>query len=382
MPMGRARSGGADRATVLQDTETMNTKANEHFEDDEARWRAVAARDRTADGRFIYAVRTTGIYCKPSCAARLPRRTNVTFHATSEEAERLGFRACRRCRPKLAPGNETAYQVVTTAARMIEGAIAGDRKVPLLEMLAARSGFSTFHFHRMFKQALGVTPKAYEAAIRADRAAQSLSAGGTITAAIYDAGYASSSRFYDAAAARMGMTPATRRAGGQGETIRYAIGRTSLGQVLVAETGRGVCAILLGERDADLVRDLEQRFAKARLSADAASLGDRLAAVIALIEKPHRHSIPLDVRGTAFQEQVWQALRAIPIGETATYAEIAAAVGRPKAVRAVAGACAANPAAVAIPCHRVVRSDGHISGYRWGSERKARLLAREGKAKT
>ncbi len=350
------------------------------MESDEQRWRAVAARDKSADGRFYYAVRTTGIYCRPSCPSRLPNRSNVIFHDSTEGAERAGFRACRRCRPDVAPNEAMEFQVVTAAARMIEVAIAGECKVPGLDALAAKAGFSMYHFHRMFKAVIGVTPKAYAAAIRARRVGAALNVGGRVTDAIFDAGYSSSSRFYESASARLGMAPRARRDGGEGETIRYAFGDTTLGRVLVAETGRGVCAIQLGTRDADLVAELTQRFPKATLSVDTANLADRVAAVIGLIEKPGPHCIPLDVRGTAFQEQVWHALRAIPAGRTSTYTEIAVAVGRPKAVRAVAAACAANPTAVAIPCHRVVRSNGDVSGYRWGVARKKELLAREGKA--
>ena len=335
-----------------------------HMETDEQRWRAVATRDKSVDGRFYYAVRTTGIYCKPSCPSRLPNRSNVTFHDTIEGAEEAGFRACKRCRPDAVLSEGAESQAVTAAARMIEEAIARECKVPGLDALAAKAGFSMFHFHRMFKSVLGVTPKAYEAAIRARRVGAALNDGGRVTDAIYDAGYSSSSRFYETATARLGMAPRARRDGGDGETIRYAFGETTLGRVLVAETGRGVCAIQLGTRDADLVAELTLRFPKATLVVDAANLADRVVAVVALIEKPGPHQLPLDVRGTAFQEQVWQALQSIPAGETATYTKIAVAVGRPKAVRAVAAACAANPTAVAIPCHRVVRSNGDVSGYR------------------
>ncbi len=353
--------------------------ADQAYDTPDARWQAVATRDKRADGVFLFAVRTTGVYCRPSCPARSPKRANVIFVETEEEARQLGFRPCKRCRPGEAAEDALEVQAVTAAARLIDEAVAANEPVPPLEALADRAGFSKFHFHRMFKRALGVTPKAYGAAARSRRMEAELRDGNSVTDAIYGAGYSSSSRFYEAAAARLGMAPSTHRRGGEGEAIRYAVASCSLGLVLVASTDKGVCAISFGEERAALVEELHQRFPKADLVSNDNDLTATVESVVDLIEQPGRgHALPLDVRGTAFQERVWQALRAIPAGQTASYATIAEAIGQPKAVRGVAQACAQNPTAVAIPCHRVVRSDGALSGYRWGVERKEALLAREG----
>jgi AraC family transcriptional regulator of adaptative response/methylated-DNA-[protein]-cysteine methyltransferase len=341
-------------------------------------WIAVASRDRAADGAFWFGVTTTGVYCRPSCGARTPKRANVRFFASPEAARAAGFRACKRCRPDEAPHARVEVQAVTAAVRAIEAAISLGDKPPLLEALAARAGYSPHHFHRLFRRATGLTPGRYAAAIRAKAAHAALAAEPTVTGAIYAAGYASPSRFYEAAGARLGMAPAAARRGGPGETIRFVTGPCSLGEVLVAATGRGVCAVLLGDDAAALVADLAARFPRASITAGDDAERRQLAGVIAVIEAPSTNPhLPLDVRGTAFQERVWQALRRIRPGTTATYAGIAAAIGRPSAARAVAGACAANPAAVLIPCHRVVGSGGDLSGYRWGPERKAELLRRE-----
>ncbi len=349
------------------------------FSSDGARWRAVENRDAAADGRFVFAVRSTGIYCKPSCASRRAKRENISFHDTPEAARRLGFRACKRCRPDEAAADSLAAQAVTAAARLIDEAVAAEAPVPGLEQLAARAGFSMYHFHRLFRKTLGVTPKAYASAARAGRMRAELAASGSVTEAIYGAGYSSSSRFYETAAGRLGMRPAAHRHGGKGETIRYALSPCSLGLLLVAATQRGVCAIQFGDDGDSLVAGLKARFPQAAISDGDAGFAATVADVVALVEHPGiEHALPLDVRGTAFQERVWQALRAIPAGRTASYAEIAQAIGQPRAVRGVAQACAANPTAVAIPCHRVVRSDGALSGYRWGAKRKAELLKREG----
>ncbi len=345
---------------------------------DEARWAAVTRRDRAADGAFVYAVRTTGVYCRPSCPARLARRENVTFHAAPADAERAGFRPCRRCRPGEASQEERRVLAVTAACRLIEAA----EEPPPLTELAAAAGLSPHHFHRMFKRVAGVTPKAYAAAHRAGRVAAGLRTAETVTGAIYDAGFNSASRFYEASNATLGMTPTAYRNGGLGAEIRFAVGACWLGSVLVAATDKGVCSIRLGDDPEALVRSLRDDFPKARLVGGDAAFEDTVARVVAMVEAPHAGGpaadLPLDIGGTAFQRRVWQALREIPAGSTATYAEVAASIGRPGAVRAVAGACAANELAVAIPCHRVVRSDGSLSGYRWGVERKRRLLAREG----
>jgi AraC family transcriptional regulator, regulatory protein of adaptative response / methylated-DNA-[protein]-cysteine methyltransferase len=336
------------------------------------RWTAVLARD--ADAPFFYSVRTTGVYCRPSCGARPPRRENVSFHATRQEAEAAGFRPCKRCRPELPPLAERHAGLVAELCRAIDGS----EQVPTLEALARQAGLSPFHLHRVFKTVTGLTPRAYAAARRAERMRGELGRSGSVTEAIYGAGYASSGRFYEESAGVLGMTPTQFRAGGGDMEIRFAVGESSLGAILVAATARGVCAILLGDEPEALVRDLERRFPRAQLAGGDASFEEIVARVVGLVEQPRVGAdLPLDVRGTAFQQRVWQALRAIPPGSTATYAEIAETIGAPKAVRAVAAACAANKIAVAIPCHRVVRTDGGLSGYRWGVERKRALLERE-----
>ena len=337
-------------------------------------WDAVRRRDKAFDGKFFFSVRTTGIYCRPSCASRAAKRENVSFHATAEAAERAGFRACKRCKPDRLGAADPKVEAVRRACERIAAA----EEAPKLADLAARAGMSPFHFHRLFKRVAGVTPRAYAAQIKARRAADGLRTAETITEAIYDAGFNSSSRFYESSAARLGMTPTAVRRGGKGAAIRFAIGQASLGAVLVAATDKGVCAIMLGDDPGGLARELEDRFPHAELVGGDPAFERMVAEVVGLVEAPGQGlDLPLDIRGTAFQERVWQALRAIPPGRTATYAEIAKAVGQPKAVRAVAQACAANPLAVAIPCHRVVRADGEISGYRWGVERKRELLDRE-----
>lgn len=349
-------------------------KEQPSFADDADRWRAVQRRDRSADGKFFYGVLTTGVYCRPSCAARLPRRENVRFHATREAAERAGFRPCKRCRPDAQGLAEQHAAAAAKACRLIETA----ETVPPLDTLADAVGMSRFHFHRVFKAATGVTPKAYAAAHRAQRLREELPRSSTVTEAIYGAGYNSSGRFYAASAGVLGMKPAAFRTGGKGASIRFAVGQCSLGSILVAATDKGVCAITLGDDPTVLLRDLQDRFPKAQLIGGDKGFEQLVAKVVGFIEAPALGlDLPLDVRGTAFQQRVWQALREIPAGTTASYTEIARRIGRPKAVRAVAGACAANAIAVAIPCHRVLRNDGTISGYRWGVERKRSLLARE-----
>jgi AraC family transcriptional regulator, regulatory protein of adaptative response / methylated-DNA-[protein]-cysteine methyltransferase len=348
--------------------------ASRAFRDDEDRWGAVVRRDRSADGIFYYSVRTTGVYCRPSCGARLPRRVNVAFHASAEDAERSGFRPCKRCRPDQPAREDQHAAAVAKACRLIEAA----DELPSLDQLAAAVGMSNFHFHRIFKATTGVTPKAYATARRAQRVRVELSRGGSVTEAIYNAGFNSNGRFYAASSDVLGMSPGTFRAGGDGETIRFAVGECSLGSVLVAATGQGVCAILLGDDPDALVQDLQRRFSKAQLVGGDAEFEKLVAKVVGLVESPGQGlNLPLDVRGTVFQQRVWQALREIPAGSTVSYSQVAARIGAPKAVRAVAQACASNAVAVAIPCHRVVRRDGGLSGYRWGVERKRALLERE-----
>lgn len=337
-------------------------------------WNAVVARDRAFDGLFVFSVATTGVYCRPSCPARRAKRENVAFHETWQAAEAAGFRACRRCRPREASQHETDTARVAAACRRIEEA----EEVPSLTELAAEAALSPFHFHRVFKAITGVTPKAYGEAHRRGRVREGLSRSGTVTEAIHDAGFNSSGRFYAGAPDALGMTPGAFRNGGCGEEIRFAVAQCSLGAVLVAASGKGIAAILLGDDPEALVHDLEDRFPKAALVGGDAAFERVVAQVIGLIEAPAAaFDLPLDIRGTAFQQRVWAALRKIRPGTTATYTEIAQRIGMPKAVRAVAAACGANPIAIAVPCHRVVRSDGSLAGYRWGIARKERLLARE-----
>jgi AraC family transcriptional regulator of adaptative response/methylated-DNA-[protein]-cysteine methyltransferase len=339
---------------------------------DEARWGAVAARDKGADGAFLFGVITTGIYCRPGCASRTPRRENVRFFATADEAERAGLRACKRCDPRGEAAPRPAAAVARACAQ-IEAA----EQPPTLGELADAAGMSPYHFHRVFKAATGVTPAAYWRARRDERLRQGLRAGGSVGAAIYEAGFGSASGAYEGAA--LGMTPATYRAGARGERISYAVAGSYLGPVLVAATERGVCAIEFGDDAPALRGRLAARFPGAELQEGDAAFAATVARVVAFIEAPAGGlDLPLDIQGTAFQRRVWAALRAIPAGQTASYAEVARRVGQPGAARAVAQACAANTLAVAIPCHRVLRGDGDLGGYRWGAGRKRQLLEREG----
>ena len=341
---------------------------------DEIRWDAVIAKDKRVDGQFYYSVRTTGVYCRPSCPARPALRENVAFHTSCEAAEAAGFRACKRCRPREASQAERHAAMVASACALIKRS----EDSPQLAELAAASGLSPFHFHRVFKAATGLTPKAYADAHRADRVRNALPSSTTITGAIYEAGFNSNGRFYAASAQVLGMTPGRYRAGGDLTRIRFAIGECSLGSILVAATEKGVCAILLGRDPDALVRQLQDRFTKAELIGGDAAFEKLVAKVIGFVEQPRLGlDLPLDVQGTAFQQRVWRALRNIGVGNTASYGDIAARIGQPKSTRAVAQACAANMIAVAIPCHRVIRTDGHLSGYRWGVQRKRALLERE-----
>ncbi|MDP0495517.1 MAG: bifunctional DNA-binding transcriptional regulator/O6-methylguanine-DNA methyltransferase Ada [Verrucomicrobiota bacterium JB024] len=341
---------------------------------DEARWAAVMGREASADDGFVYAVKTTGIYCRPSCPSRRAVRANVVFFDTSAEAERAGFRACKRCRPD-GPGRaERDAQAVERACELIASA----EEMPDLATLAAEAGLSASHFHRLFKAAMGLTPKGYARARRAKRMREELPGSTTVTEAMYGAGYQSSGRFYAESGEVLGMRPSRFKKGGVGETIRFAVGECSLGDILVAASDKGVCAIFLGDEPDMLVRALQDRFPRAELVGGDEAFERTVAQVVGLVEGPRAGlSLSLDIRGTAFQQRVWEALREIPVGTTASYAEVAGRIGRPEAVRAVAQACGANALAVAIPCHRVVRTDGSLSGYRWGVERKRRLLDRE-----
>jgi AraC family transcriptional regulator of adaptative response/methylated-DNA-[protein]-cysteine methyltransferase len=348
--------------------------STQRFVTDEERWQAVIDRNRAADGAFFFSVRTTGVYCRPSCGARLPRRENVAFHASPADAEAAGFRACLRCKPNLDKCQDAQAKAVARACRAIEEA----EEPPNLDALAKLAGQSPSHFHRVFKSATGVTPKAYADAHRGKRVRDALKRSNTVTEAIYSAGFNSNGRFYAASDDLLGMTPTGFREGGAGATIRFALGECSLGAILVAATDKGICAITLGDDTDKLVRAFQDDFPNAQLVGGDAEFERVVAAAVGLVEGSQREfELPLDVRGTAFQQRVWQALRDIPAGKTASYREIAAKIGSPDSVRAVASACASNRIAVAIPCHRVVRTDGSLSGYRWGVERKRALLQRE-----
>jgi AraC family transcriptional regulator, regulatory protein of adaptative response / methylated-DNA-[protein]-cysteine methyltransferase len=343
---------------------------------DDNRWQAVIAKDKGADGQFYFSVRTTGVYCRPSCPARLARRENVAFHASCAAAEAAGFRACKRCRPREASQSARDAAMIARACEMIRKS----EEPPRLATLAEAFRLSAFHFHRVFKAVTGLTPKAYADAQRSDRVRKALPSSKSITGAIYDAGFNSNGRFYAKSAQVLGMTPRRYRAGGDRTQIRFAIGECSLGSILVAATDKGVCSILMGRDPDALVRQLQDRFSKADLIGGDAAFEKLVAKVIGFIEQPRIGlHLPLDVQGTTFQQRVWRALRKIAVGKTASYGDIAARIGQPNAVRAVAQACAANTIAVAIPCHRVIRTDGDLSGYRWGVQRKRALLQREGR---
>lgn len=338
------------------------------------RWQLLVAHDPVADGKFYYSVKTTGVYCRPSCAARLARPENVQFYASCEDAERAGFRPCKRCKPKEPSLLENHTKTVAKICRLIERS----ESAPPLEELANHAAISPYHFHRLFKSITGLTPKGYAAAHRAARFRDELGRSRTVTEAVYGAGYNSSGRFYEQSSKLLGMTPTKFRAGGAGTEIYFAIGECSLGAILVARSERGLCAILLGDDPETLARDLKDRFPKADLIGGDGEFEQLVSQVVGFIDAPVRGlALPLDIRGTAFQQRVWRALCDIPLGSTATYSEIAQRIGSPKAVRAVARACAANALAVAIPCHRVVRTDGSLSGYRWGVNRKRALLDKE-----
>lgn len=348
----------------------MSTPAAEL--DDDARYAALLRRDASLRQAFVVGVLTTGIYCRPGCPARAPRRENVRFFADTDQARAAGLRACLRCRPdEAAPGAEA----VARACRLIEAA----ETAPPLGALAAAAGLSPFHFHRLFKARTGVTPAAYARQVKDRRAKAALAGGASVTAAVYDAGFGAPSRFYDSAHARFGMTPKAWRDGGAGEAIRVTVAPCALGQVLVAATARGICAIELGDDAAFMLERFRRRFAAAQVADDDPALAALVARVVAQVDDPARPGadLPLDVRGTAFQQRVWEALRRIPPGQTWTYGRLAAEIGAPGAARAVGAACGANPVCVVIPCHRVVGADGRLTGYAWGTDRKRALLERE-----
>jgi AraC family transcriptional regulator, regulatory protein of adaptative response / methylated-DNA-[protein]-cysteine methyltransferase len=355
-------------------TATTGTIASHPAPANDPRWARIVARDRSADGQLWYSVATTGIYCRPSCPSRMANPKNVQLHDTLAAAKATGFRPCKRCNPDgLSTDCENAA-IVARACRLIEQS----EEQPSLADLARTVGRSTSYFHRVFKATTGLTPKDYATAHRAAKVRQCLARGDSVTEAIYDAGFNSSGRFYEKSTDMLGMTPSQYRSGGSNEEIHFAVGETSLGAILVASSKRGVASILLGDDPDELVRDLQDRFPNASLIGADSAYEDLVARVVGFVEAPgFGLDLPLDVRGTAFQQRVWQALQDIPLGQTVSYAEVARRIGAPKSIRAVAGACAANNLALAIPCHRVVRHDGSHSGYAWGVERKRALLDRE-----
>lgn len=350
-------------------------RARSDFNTDEQRWAAIQTRNRMADGHFVYAVRTTGVYCRPSSSARIPNRENVEFFDSVDDAKSAGYRASRRAVSDQTTAATRRAEIVTQACRMIEAS----EVPPSLQTLSSKVRMSPFHFHRMFKAETGLTPKGYSSAIRARKLRTDLGSSPTsVTDAMYRAGFNSTSRFYETSDQLLGMRARDYRARGAGAVIRFAVGTCSLGDILVAQSQRGLCAIMLGDDPEKLIRELQDQFSRARIVGGDKDFEGLVAQVVGLIESPSLGlNLPLDVCGTAFQERVWTALREIPPGTTASYTEIAERIGAPKAVRAVAQACGANCLAVAIPCHRVVRRNGDPAGYRWGIERKCALLQRE-----
>lgn len=350
-------------------------RPNERNAEDAARWRAVAARDRAADGSFVFAVTTTGIYCRPSCPARRPRPENARFFDDAHAARAAGFRACRRCLP------DQTLLIDQALTRVTELLDAADGEPVTLARLARATGLSPFHLQREFKRRVGMTPKQYTLALRSERLKREMKGARTVLDAGFEAGFGSASRLYADAARRLGMTPGRFKDGGRGVEIRFATGPTPVGAALVATTDRGLCAVRLGSSASELERGLRIDFPHAALERDRASLKPFLEAVRARLERVSELDVATDLEGTAFQALVWEELRRIPSGETRTYSEIARAIGKPSAARAVARACATNPVALLVPCHRVVGSDGELRGYRWGKARKKALLAREAGAK-
>ncbi len=349
---------------------------NSQFATDADKWQAVRRRDPAADPYFLYSVRTTGVFCRPSCAARPARRENVEFHATVADARRAGFRPCKRCRPDLPARADREAALVAQACRAIESSA----EAPRLGDLASHCGLSPHHFHRLFKRVTGVTPRAYAAARRQSRVQDQLASGAAVTEAMYAAGFNSSGRFYESAGRMLGMKPSAYRRGGRGEALWCAVARCSLGRVLVAATARGICAILLGDDERTLAAELKARFPEAVFCEPPAGFAAWMKKVVRLVDDPARSlGLPLDIRGTAFQRRVWEALMGIAPGRTVSYSELASRMGKPGAARAVAAACAANALAVVVPCHRVVAADGSLAGYRWGIARKHRLIELEKK---
>lgn len=338
-------------------------------------WNALMAKDAQFDGRFVFAVRSTKIYCRPSCPSRRPRRDRVSFFPLPQAAEHAGFRACRRCHPQQARPVDPHIEMVQRACRLIEEEEDGTMN---LETLGSRLGLSSFHLQRTFKNIMGITPREYAEACRTNRFKTKVRSGETVTTAMYDAGYGSSSRLYERAGSELGMTPATYSRGGREQVIDYTTAKSPLGYLLVAATGKGLCSVRLGDSAGALEADLRNEYEAAQIRKSTGPLNDAVKQILAHLEGKLPHlDLPLDIRATAFQRQVWQALQAIPYGDTRSYSDVAKSIGQPKAVRAVARACATNPVALVIPCHRVIREDKSLGGYRWGLDRKKKLLADE-----
>lgn len=369
---------GRTLAPHAKPSRSARARTSAGADDDSRSWAAVLARDGSAT--FVYAVASTGIYCRPSCPSRRPLRKNVAFYATAHAAELSGYRACKRCSPKeVAKSTKEAGEHVTRMCHVLERS----DSAPSLAELARRVGLSPHQAHRRFVKALGLTPKQYRSAIERRRVEAALGRSASVTEALHGAGIGSAARFYQRVAPSFGMQPAEVKRGGRGISIRYAIGSSKLGMVLVASTARGVCAVALGDTREELVRGLQKRFPRAEIQRGE-DLDDRLDSVVELVEgrSSSANELPIDIRGTAFQECVWRELREIPVGTTRTYSELARAVGAQTAVRAVAHACAQNPLAVLVPCHRIVRKGGQLAGYRWGLERKRTLLEQERAARS
>ena len=362
---------------LIEERLAMGTTDTKAFLSDDDHWQALVKRDPRACDEFVYGVLTTGVYCRPACASRLPNRENVRFFETSMEAEQAGFRPCKRCRPEKPDWKEAHALAVLKACKRIDEA----ETPPSLKELAEGACLSSFHFQRVFKKIIGVTPKQYAMERRAGRLREHLRKDSTITGAMYDAGFGSSSRFYERATVTLGMKPSAYKNGAQDVLIRFAIAPCFLGLVLVAATAQGICAIDFGDSIEALKENLRRRFPKAEVQGSDPGFTAMVAKVLAVLEEPHRGrlDLPLDVQGTAFQRRVWLALQEIPPGDTVSYTDVASRIGKPTAARAVARACASNPVAVAIPCHRVVRGNGQLGGYRWGLDRKRVLLERESK---
>jgi AraC family transcriptional regulator of adaptative response/methylated-DNA-[protein]-cysteine methyltransferase len=369
-----AMCSASANSTKLDHGRQIKQHPSDDHRNEDQRWAAVAARDSRHDGMFVFAVSTTGVYCRPSCPARRPRRENVTFFARPEQAEKEGFRACLRCRPQLLSGNPQS-DAVKAICRYIEQHL--DEPITL-QRLGKVFRQSSFHLQRRFKAVLGITPREYADSCRIRQLKRSLQAGDSVTRAMYDAGYGSSSRLYEKTASQLGMTPDKYRRGAVAATIRYAIADSPLGRMLIAATDRGVCAIQFARSNSELIEGLRREFPFAVRKSDDSGLQAWIEALLSKMTGTELNAtLPLDIRATAFQRRVWTYLQSIPFGATRSYGEVAKAIGQPSASRAVARACATNPVAVAIPCHRVVREDGNISGYRWGAERKKTLLEME-----